>query len=61
MIELSSTYPQISDWSTGQNSISHNPSTPNINRQTKSSSNIIQHLDHVIDANSTNNDKQKYL
>jgi hypothetical protein len=61
MVKSSSIYPQLSDWSTSQNSISHNQSTLNIDRQNNTRSNSIQCFDRVLNENSTHDDKQKYL
>ncbi len=55
MVKSSSIYPQRSDWSTSPNSVSHNQSTLNIDRQNNTKSNSIPN------ENSTNDDKQKYL
>jgi hypothetical protein len=61
MVKSNSINPQLSDWSSAQDSVSHNQFMSDIGRQNNTRSNSIQCFDHVINDDSTNYDKQKYL
>ena len=61
MVKLSSIYPQMSDWSVAEGSISPNRFTSDIGKQNTTALNSIPCFDHVTNGDSTNYDKQKYL
>ncbi len=61
MTNLRSTYPQISIWSTEHVSDSqHQQHTFNKSSQNNSRSSEIHSFDHVVNENSTDNEKQRY-
>jgi len=61
MVKSNSINPQLSDWSSAQDSVSHNQFMSDIGRQNNTRSNSIQCFDRVLNENSTHDDKQKYL